>query len=54
MYAGTSEPMRVNSTNCNSVIFCGNNSGSNNSNNSAIEEKTGLLLQNEPNMQDLI
>lgn len=55
MYAGTSEPstMRLTSNNCNNVIFSGI-SGSSNSNNSAIEEKTGLLLQDEPNMNDLI
>lgn len=56
MYAGTSEPasVRIHSGNCNNVMFGGSNSGSSNSNSSAIEEKTGLLLQDEPNMHDLI
>lgn len=50
MYAGTTEPVLLNSTNCN-----GNGTGSN-GNNFASEEKKGLLQHNqdEINTQDLI
>lgn len=56
MYAGASEPVLLNSGNnsCNhgGIIAVGN-SNSNNMN-CALEEKTGLLQQDEPNIQDLI
>lgn len=50
MYAGATEPVLLNSTNCN-----GNNGG-NNSNNFTSEEKKGLLqhTQDELNTQDLL
>lgn len=58
MYAGASEPVLLNSSNnsggCNhaGIILVGNSSSSNI--NCALEEKTGLLQQDEPNIQDLI
>lgn len=54
MYAGSSEPALLNTGSCNGIIGVGSSSGIGNSNNCALEEKTGLLQQDEPNIQDLI
>lgn len=59
MYAGASEPVLLNSSHnsgsCNhgGIIVVGNSSNSSNIN-CALEEKTGLLQQDEPNIHDLI
>lgn len=54
MYADTMEPTLLNTNNCNGISSI---SGSNNispATNSVLEEKTGLLQQDEPNIQDLL
>lgn len=52
MYADSSQPTLLNSGSCNGIIGVGSSTNIG-STSSALEEKTGLLQQDEP-MQDLL
>lgn len=54
MYADSSEPTLLNANSCNGIIGVSSSNNIGTGTNSVLEEKTGLLQQDEPNIQDLL
>lgn len=54
MYADATEPTLLNANNCNGISSISGSTNLNPSTHSVLEEKTGLLQQDEPNIQDLL